>query len=608
MSNKIMRLSLLTTFYLAISLYGASPMEKQQPAFIVRTASSMEKIFRDSIKQEWLKKGIDDEISISACRNESESFQIVVIPFRELKNLRWEVTSDFGGGNIRIQPVGYVDVNKSTTPRYVQNYPKEEIREGLWPDPLFTYSKLEKVSANELQPLWVTIDIPKTLAPGKHKFTIKLMAENANTAEVTVNLQVWDFELSDITTLKTSFWFSTDDFSAYYYLPKDSVWETEKKFLKKALDSRITPIDVGMHTRIDVSYDPKTKVYSFDFTRFKQYLDFIFNENEKKGNQVNILTHPFIGEVTWPVKIKGTNTWKHIKFKQQTKEAEDFLTQYLMACKTFLKKNGWYKNAYMGFVDEPVKEHWENIKWMYRIVKKVLPDIPTVSALSSYKPSINGLKDYLDIMVPGYFSIFTPESLTIFQQLQRNGKELWGYVCFKTSCIDYESIDHRILIWQCWKYNLKGFLYWGIVNWDTYMPRPGYKAKLKRFLRKNPQERWPYKAKWEHALFDESRAGDGYLLYPSPEGEPWSSIRLENIRDGIEDYEYFSILKRNTEKLKKLKSHTKLVDECEKLLKIGPAIIQKPGDYSRDYKKLLEKRIELGNMIQKTSKVLQERE
>lgn len=33
--------------------------------------------------------------------------------------------------------------------------------------------------------------------------------------------------------------------------------------------------------------------------------------------------------------------------------------------------------------------------------------------------------------------------------------------------------------------------------------------------------------------------GDGSWMFPGPEGAPLSSIRLENLRDGMEDYEMF---------------------------------------------------------------------
>ena len=43
------------------------------------------------------------------------------------------------------------------------------------------------------------------------------------------------------------------------------------------------------------------------------------------------------------------------------------------------------------------------------------------------------------------------------------------------------------------------------------------------------------------AEYDDWLHGDGVLLYPGPAG-PIGSIRLANIRDGLEDYEYLWLL------------------------------------------------------------------
>jgi hypothetical protein len=54
--------------------------------------------------------------------------------------------------------------------------------------------------------------------------------------------------------------------------------------------------------------------------------------------------------------------------------------------------------------------------------------------------------------------------------------------------------------------------------------------------------RWPT-VPWTFADY-EYPPGDGCLTYPAPDGTPLSSIRLENWRDGMEDYEYLTLLRR----------------------------------------------------------------
>jgi hypothetical protein len=107
--------------------------------------------------------------------------------------------------------------------------------------------------------------------------------------------------------------------------------------------------------------------------------------------------------------------------------------------------------------------------------------------------------------------------------LQNLGKELWTYVCgpidYDTPnlLIDYDSIDYRIIPWMCWRFKIKGFLYWSVIWWLNVDP-----------FQSAANEKWGVN-------------GDGLLYYPGENG-PISSIRLEVLRDGLDDYEYLHLL------------------------------------------------------------------
>ena len=49
-------------------------------------------------------------------------------------------------------------------------------------------------------------------------------------------------------------------------------------------------------------------------------------------------------------------------------------------------------------------------------------------------------------------------------------------------------------------------------------------------------QKWP-NVPWDSRTYHYFN-GEGQLVYPGPNGVPYSSIRLENFRDGMEDYEY----------------------------------------------------------------------
>jgi len=83
---------------------------------------------------------------------------------------------------------------------------------------------------------------------------------------------------------------------------------------------------------------------------------------------------------------------------------------------------------------------------------------------------------------------------------------------------------YRVPTWINYQYNINGLLYWSTV---TTVIDP-----------------------WGNPAFSHSGRhfnGGGFLFYPGvPCGidGPVSSMRLKNLRDGMEDYEYFAILER----------------------------------------------------------------
>ena len=122
------------------------------------------------------------------------------------------------------------------------------------------------------------------------------------------------------------------------------------------------------------------------------------------------------------------------------------------------------------------------------------------------------------------------------------GKEVWWYVTRYphdpeiTLSINDESIKHRLLFWQQKLYNVDGFLYYMVNDWED-------------------AKNWT--KKYEKSVGGEvvNTYGNGVLIYPGgalPEDVekygndgypgPIGSLRLESVRDGVEDYDYFTLL------------------------------------------------------------------
>ena len=124
----------------------------------------------------------------------------------------------------------------------------------------------------------------------------------------------------------------------------------------------------------------------------------------------------------------------------------------------------------------------------------------------------------------------------------------------------------RLLPHYCFKYGAEAYEFWGVA-WHTYDP---YRFGWHSFIHQTSEPGESYWVRYPN--------GDGFLLYPGqPIGHagPVSSIRLEQAREGVEDYEYFFLLKSRMEAAK---SAGKPTDAAERALKDAQELVQIPND------------------------------
>jgi len=89
--------------------------------------------------------------------------------------------------------------------------------------------------------------------------------------------------------------------------------------------------------------------------------------------------------------------------------------------------------------------------------------------------------------------------------------------------IDMPAMSHRVLFWQQKREGIQGFLFWSINYWN------------RQFI-SDP---------WENQdTLGDDLYGDGSLVYPGAAvgvAGPVGSVRMEVIRDGLEDFDYFTL-------------------------------------------------------------------
>jgi hypothetical protein len=97
--------------------------------------------------------------------------------------------------------------------------------------------------------------------------------------------------------------------------------------------------------------------------------------------------------------------------------------------------------------------------------------------------------------------------------------------------------------------------------------------------------------------------GDGLLVYPGPDMTPYSSIRLEAVRDGVEDYEYLALLARLVKKAKALpagkRPDAKSIEQAEALCRVPKSISRTLTDFAKDPNVILDRRRAVADAIER---------
>jgi len=531
-----------------------SHLEEADKAYLVGVKTSLEKVFSDP---ERLKGEVSETATVGAARNEYEHFQIILISHGgDLENIEIESTQltcrDQGEviqkENIAFYQVGYVETK---TPAYDVEFV------GWWPDPLIPLEPFDLAEGN-VQPIWVTIYVPESTPSGDYQGSIRIMPENEAAETLEVSLTVWDFSLPQESKLRAVFSLYENairDFYKFDVLPPELL----RRYYSFLLAHRINP------TNLYLRGQPQPKLEDLEFCV------------DRGMNAVNIA---YLYDWEHDAEDKGSFSEK---FKRNL-EAE------LPALIGYLQDHQMLDMAFVYGIDEPSPHHYGALKEMFALAKRVAPGVRRVLT----KCPVEDLYGYVDVWVPRMGDYDVEKC----RRRQEIGEEIWWYVCasplhpYPNFFVDYPAIDHRILFWMAWKYDISGFLYYSLNRWMTNQS--------------NGQERWPDIA-WNTFTW-RNYNGDGQLIYPGRGGEPYSSIRLEVIRDGIEDFEYLHTLQDRMRSLAEgeLENKSPLLHSAEDLLaSIKERAVSNLTHYTKDEHQLLEYRELVAEEIVRLSRILE---
>ncbi|HPA19276.1 MAG TPA: DUF6067 family protein [Verrucomicrobiae bacterium] len=566
------------TIAAARSAAVASLYETGQPggkgAFRVVIAHSLQKVRRSGPVNDGI---LARQIRLDAARDEAESFQLVMVPGGgPLKQVTVEagpLTGDGGKLPLTWHRVGYVETAKP-------NYPTEYV--GWWPDPLLAPGAFD-VAADERQPLWFTVDVPPETKPGAYGGPVTIRHGNTSLT-VPVELRVRSFRLPRPGSLATPFSLYQQAWAKWWFgkETKKMPIETFARWCEFLGRYRLTPKNIareyitqsggGGNVRVDLSPLEQTVVplapryfapYSFNLCRMPSAKSIGKAADTTDPADAASLARAWVDE------------WKRLKLPAQV-----FIYGY----------------------DEPRPEHYSFLREAYRRIREAAPGYPIMQTLSDQQPA--ALAGLVDIWCP-----LTPSLASSFYGQRRRARDtLWTYVCcspkppFANFFVDEPAIDHRILFWQARQYGATGLLYWSTAWWEGLTTaasgEPCFPDTPIRFA--------------DLGTYQEFKVnGDGLLLYPGKGMEPLPSIRLEVIRDGIEDYECLALLSRTVERAMSLPADKQpapqLMEKSRGLCKVPESISRRLDDYTKDPGAIFERRRKINDAIEQLTIALEQK-
>lgn len=518
-----------------------------------------------------------DRAAMQAARGEAECFQVILPSYvgGSISSGPMQLTGPGGcvmpQSALRVYRVGYVPSPKG-----------RQLADPLFDDLNTGDPKLPCV-------LWYTLHVPSDAPAGVYSGSVRFSV-GAKSFSVPIQLTVWDFEVPKQGHLRTDFWFFRAQIKRHYGRASDPGFPEVSKYLEMALDHRLTPIDC-----CEGNVAPMFKIYreaggklTIDWTEFDRYAQFLID----RGGTALSLTPTHWYAMWFSDRLKGfydpatitdraTGKVETVAYPYCSTEHLDMLKWYLREAVAHFRAKGWLKYAFVQPLDE-VAETEEN----QAIVKachdadpevKVLMDVVTPASSKMFK-------DYLGIWCP-----LTPNLPGGgFEEARAKGQDVWWYVCcgptgaYANLFANQSCVIHRQLFWQSWKYQSQGLLYWGINFWHWWGAEPKYDAATA----------WPNsQANLGNTLVADDLVGDGFFIYPGPKG-PIGSIRLEAMRDGLEDYEYLWLLNERVRAAK-----TANTEHAKSILAIPSSFCKDLTNYSHSEYDLATLRRDAANEI-----------
>lgn len=471
----------------------------------------------------------DSTLRFHTLRGDVEAAQLMITPDVDIKTYEIEIGDllnengeKFSKRNFEIFTHRYIEIDMTYNP---------DAYLGYYPDPLVPFKQRKRarentITAGQNQGIWINATIPEDTAPGLYTGTAELKLDK-QVYEIPIELTVYDLQMPQQVHPKSCFliWYQDIPVGEGYLSP-----EISDAYYWFLVEKRIMP------------YAPQPATFN-TYSTFIQWLE----ENVAENPQISSYGLPYDIVNTEQGRIVSRDgvmnlltamAQKNIEMRQNGKEDVNLFDR------------AYY---YLGsIIDEPSGEALERVKicdlilteCKFAVADQYLKDYPdlynslvglTHIVTTAYNESLLGsdTEGGVHTWCPTFEKWHGEDQRQQYYDRQNTterlmGEGAWWYsawdpkVPFPTYHMDDQILSGRLLSWMQYDYGCEGNLYWDV---NLYS-----------------EDIWT-----EPPFVSNGTVGDGLLIYPGAKynlQEPISTLRLESIREGQEDYELFWMMEQ----------------------------------------------------------------
>lgn len=435
---------------------------------------------------------------LDVVRGEYESTQLVALPYgTALTNASVQATvagRPTEHVTVEAHPVYAIDLKppveqKPATPTAY----RPSIYEGWTPDPIQTARDSVTTATGDLQAYWVMVRTETAARPGIYPVELTLRADGIAPQQAALRVRVWDVAIAPEPKLRTAIGHDPLAYAGPYGVTDP------------AEAAKLVAQEYAFLGEYGLQGD---NIYRSIYEGKPPSVESLRRIDQENGlRQFNVWY--FDPRLLDPAK---PDTWA-AQADQLFATIQPYIEQYRAA--------GFADEAYLYCCDETGAAHTEVIRFVLTRFKERFPDIEVLTtAIDNSMGAGSGLGALIDWWVrdvPWY----DPK---VIADRHAAGREAWWYLHVGNAnpipnvFVNYDPGQLRTMLGpMSFQSGVDGFLYYRV---DRWYGKPVVDA--------GPL------STWEPRTFG-NYSGDGSLLYPGPDG-PIPSIRLENLRDGLEDY------------------------------------------------------------------------